>query len=200
MKDRAEKITLQIMDDAKAKVETINDEAKTQAEEIEKKARTQADKKKEQIIEQAKKDAEEQKRRITGMAQLEARKELLAAKQDIIGQVIDKIMDQLSGMDDQSYLDLMENLLLRMVERGDEIIVCSERDKDRIPSEFWKKINDALKKKGKKGELALSDETRTISGGFIILSDGVEINCSFESLFQLKKDELESDIADILFN
>lgn len=199
MEDRAGKITNQIIDDAKAKVKLIKDDALSKAKEVEDKAKVEADKKKEQIIDQANKDAQEQKRRIIGMAQLETRKEMLAAKQEIISAVLDRLMDNLAGMDDQTYLELMEKLLFRVIERGDETIVCSSRDRQRIADSFWVKINKELVERGKKGALVVSPQTRDIAGGFIALSAGVEINCSFESLLEMKKEELESEVAAILF-
>ena len=199
MKDGADRIVQRIMDDAETRAGEIIAEAEKISEKIITDARQKASSMQEQIMNQAKKSAAEQKWRIMGVAQLEARKNLLTAKQEMISQVFDQILDELIELDEQAYLSLMRELLLNLVETGSEKVLCSARDKERIPREFWRDVNKELANKGKKGELKLSEETRDIQGGFILLDEGVEMNCSFESLLEMKRDDLEPEVASLLF-
>ncbi len=199
MKEGAERIVSRILDDAGFKAESIKQEAAEKAEAVKAEARQKAARRQEHILEQARKDAEEQKRRIVGVAQLEARKELLAAKQELISEAFRDSLDQLVKLDDNSYLSIIESMLLNLVETGDETVFCSAGDLKRIPDSFWDDINKKLAGQGKKGELLLSKETRDIKGGFILQAEGVEMNCSFESLLAMKRDELEPEIAAVLF-
>ena len=66
--------------------------------------------------------------------------------------------------------------------------------------DFWKDINEELQIKGKAGKLVPAKEPRDIHGGFILLAEGVEINCSFEALLTMKRDELEPKVAAVLFS
>jgi V/A-type H+/Na+-transporting ATPase subunit E len=199
MAEGAERIIRRILDDAAGKSETIKADAVEKAGAVEAEAKQKASRKQEQILEQARKEAGEQKRRIVGVAQLEARKDLLTAKQQLISEAFHISLDQLAGMDDSAYLSVIRNMLLSMVETGTETVVCSAADLERIPEDFWKEVNDALAGQGKKGELTLSKESREIRGGFILQAEGAEINCSFEALLEMQRDDLEPEVAAVLF-
>ena len=49
------------------------------------------------------------------------------------------------------------------------------------------------------GMLTLSEETRDIKGGFIMVDGDVEINCAFETLVRLQREQMEKKVADALF-
>lgn len=199
LKEGADRIIQRVLDDAQARAESIKAEASEKADAVESEAREKANRRKEHILEQARKSADEQKSRIIGVAQLEARKKLLAAKQEMIGEAFQKTLDEMSGLDDQEYLSVIRNLLLEITDTGTETVIFNERDKERIREDFWKEVNTGLANQGKKGELQLSEETRPIKGGFILQRGGLEMNCSFESLLERKRDELEYEVAELLF-
>ncbi len=199
MKEGADRIVRRVLDDAQANADAIKEEATKKANSVEDEAKKKAERRKEHILEQARKTANEQKGRIIGVAQLESRKDLLAAKQEMIGEAFQKALDELVNLNDQDYLAVIHDLLINMTETGSETVIFSERDRKRISENFWQEVNKELSSKGKKGELKLSEETRDIKGGFILQSGGVEMNCSFESLLDMKRDELEPEIAGLLF-
>jgi len=199
VKEGAGRIITRILDDAGAKAESIQKEAAEKAEGISAEAKQKAARRKEHILEQARKDSEEQKRRIIGVAQLESRKEMLAAKQELISEAFDKSLEELTMLDDSAYLSIIKSMLLNLVESGRETVLCSAGDLKRIPGNFWEDVNNELAGQGKKGELTLSSEPRDIMGGFILQDEGVEVNCSFESLLAMQRDELEPEVAAVLF-
>lgn len=199
MKEGADRIIQRVMDDAQARAEAIKEEASKKAEAVESEARGKANRRKEQILEQARKSAAEQKSRIIGVAQLEARKKLLGAKQEMIGKAFQKALDELSGMEEREYLSVVRNLLLETADTGTETVISNERDQKRLTEDFWKEVNKSLAEQDKKGELKLAEETRPIKGGFILQRSGLEMNCSFESLLERKRDELEYEVAELLF-
>ena len=47
--------------------------------------------------------------------------------------------------------------------------------------------------------LTLSEETRDLKGGFIMVDGDVEINCAFETLVRLQREQMEKKVADALF-
>ena len=47
--------------------------------------------------------------------------------------------------------------------------------------------------------LTLSQETREMKGGFIMVDGDVEINCAFETLIRLQREKLEKEVANVLF-
>ncbi len=199
MKEGADRIIQRVLDDAQARAESIKEEASKKAEAVESEARAKANRRKEQIIEQARKSAAEQKSRIIGVAQLEGRKKLLGAKQEMIGEAFQKALERMSGLDDREYASVVRNLLLETADTGTETVIFNERDKKRLPEDFWKDVNKSLAEQDKKGELKLAEETRPIKGGFILQRGGLEMNCSFESLLERKRDDLEYEVAELLF-
>ena len=50
------------------------------------------------------------------------------------------------------------------------------------------------------GMLTLSEETRPMKGGFVLVDDDVEVNCAFETLVRLQREKLERDVARVLFD
>mgnify|MGYP000859366859 CR=1 FL=1 len=49
------------------------------------------------------------------------------------------------------------------------------------------------------GLLTLAQETRKMRGGFVMLDNDVEINCTFETLVRLQREKLEKQVAQVLF-
>lgn len=199
MKEGAERICRRILTDARSQAEAIAAEAAQKSDLILAEAQKEAEKRREQILERAQKEAEELKRRILGMAQLDARKEMLAAKQELINEAFRQALEALSNLDDSTYFAVLRRMLLNAIKTGDEVVILSPRDKAKIPEEFWKDLKKELSASGRAGELTVSEGDAEISGGFILQSGGVEINNSFSSLLEMQKDELEVEVAALLF-
>ena len=68
-----------------------------------------------------------------------------------------------------------------------------------MSKEVVAEINAELKAKGLKGEIKISETIGSFRGGFIE-KGGVEINNTFESLVDSLKDQLEFEVAKVLFN
>ena len=62
-----------------------------------------------------------------------------------------------------------------------------------------KLVNSATAQITGTGLLSLSEETRNIRGGFILVDGPIEVNCAFETLVRLQREKLEKQVADILF-
>jgi len=188
-----------ILEEAKQEKEKIINEAKTQAKEIEARYKSQVDQILGSILEKAKKAAEEKKRRIISMAELENRKGLLKAKQEIIDEVFEKAKKKLKALPDEQYRNLIADMLIKSTITGNEEVIISESDRQRITPEFIKEINEKLKDMGKQGNLRISKTSEDMIGGFILKSEDVEINSTFDSLIKMEREELETEIAKILF-
>ncbi|MBS3942743.1 MAG: hypothetical protein KGZ32_00680 [Dethiobacter sp.] len=199
MTEGIERIVRRILDDAGKKADVIMDEAAQKADRVKAEAELKAAGKEKRILEQAAKEAEEQKRRIVGVALLDARKELLAAKQELLDKAFRQSLEDLANLEEPSYFGILKEMLLAQVITGRETVILSARDRERIPADFWREINEELKRSGKNGELTLSEETRAIQGGFVLQAGGVEINCSFKSLLDMQRDEIEPAVAGLLF-
>jgi V/A-type H+/Na+-transporting ATPase subunit E len=194
-----DRIKEQILQDSQAKANSILDDAKKQALELIEKANVNARQKSEEIQKKASSDASEKLRISRSMLELEMRKDILSTKQQLIEEVFQKALNSLSKMENNEYEAILYKLIVDAVETGEEEILLSKHDKNRLPGDFSNKLNQVLVQAGKKGNLKLSDEERDIMGGFVLKTKGVEINYSFEALLRMDRDEIEPEVAAILF-
>ena len=194
-----EKIKQKIMQDAEAKTNEILEKARLQAKEIVEKAKQKAEARAKEISQKSAYDVSEKKRIINSIVELEMRKDILAAKQQLINEVFEKVLERLNNLDNDRYEQIIFEMLMASIDSGDEEIVMSEARKEKLSADFVNKLNKALEREGKKGNIKLSDETRDISGGFVLKSQGVEVNNSFEAVIRLYRDEIEPKVAEIFF-
>jgi V/A-type H+-transporting ATPase subunit E len=194
-----EKIKEKILQDCEITVNSILEEAKKQAEAVLSRSQTQANEKTEEIRKKATANSFEKVRIANSMAELEMRKSKLLTKQNIIDEVFNKALEQLSSLDDAKYEKILFNMLLNAIETGEEEVVLSGNRKNKISEGFIDNVNQALVSAGKKGNVRLSEKTANIAGGFILINQGVEVNSSFEALIRLYRDEIEPKVAQMLF-
>lgn len=188
-----------ILQDAELKEKEILEKAKLQANEIVEKANQKAASRAKELSQKSVHDVSEKKRIINSNVELEMRKDVLTAKQQAIEKVFDKVLEKMNNFTDSKYEQVIFDMLMASVESGEEEVVMSEAGKKKLSADFLNKLNKALAAEGKKGNVKISDEIRDISGGFILKSQGVEINNSFESIIRLSRDEIEPKVAEIFF-
>ena len=142
------RIKEKILEEAREEKQKIIDSAKVQARDIKAKQEQEAKQIRKEILERAKKEADEKKRRILSMAQLEKRKAILRIKQQIIDEVFLKAKANFQQMPDEDYKDLIGKMLVKSVIKGDEEVIISEKDRNRISQEFLDTINEYLQSQG----------------------------------------------------
>lgn len=191
-----ERIKERILEEARNEADKKIKEAEKRANNIIEKARDDAEQNKKMLLEKGKKEAKTRKARLISMAELEMKKEILATKQEMVEEAFEKAMERLKSMDASKYEKILINMILGAVETGNEEIILSNNYLDKLSADFLKKLNNSGKKKL---NLKLSGEKREFAGGFILKSKGIEVNNTFESIIRMEKDNIESQIAGILF-
>lgn len=194
-----EDILKKIRENAQKEAKRIRKETEQRAEAILEEARKEAASIKGKLLEKGKVSSRQERRRILTMANLESRKEILKVKQNLIESAFQRASQRLKALSAKEYQATIKKMLLRAVESGQEEMLISSLDKKVITSSFLEGVNKELAKKGKMGRLRLSPERREFEGGFVLRLSRKEINCTFHSLFQERKDELEGEIAQIIF-
>ena len=191
-----EKITGRINEDAQREIDAITDKARAEAEAITARYQAQADKESAEILARGRQNADERVERLASVAQLEAKKMTLAAKQYVLGEAFDKALKDLTELPEEKYVALLAALAVKAARTGREALIFNPGDRTRYGVKVATMANGAL---GKKGNLTLSEETRDIQGG-LLLSDGdVEVNCAFETLVRLTRNQIAGDVAKVLF-
>lgn len=195
----AEKLNEKIISQATERAEKVLSEAKSRAEEIVNGAEKQADVRSKKILEQAQVEAGERRNRARTIAELDARKASLGAKEELIEDTFRQALARLQNQKPEEAQKIIQPMLLSTVQTGREEIIVSDRDRELFTPEFLAALNKALEKQGKEGKLILSEQTREIMGGFILRSGKVEINSSFDSILRMQRDHLEPAVAAALF-
>ncbi|MCW6110372.1 V-type ATP synthase subunit E [Clostridium sporogenes] len=193
-------LTGKILEEAKVEKEEFIKEAKEDGKKILDEKTAEAKIIEKNTIEKAERESVIRRERILSNAELKVRNEKLQSKQKVIEKVLEKSLEKLSSLSKEEYLSYIKERILTLPIDGDEKIIINLKDKLIITEDFINKINSELVKKGKLGNLSLSDETRDFKAGFILEKNGIEINNSFEALISSMKDELEYEVARVLFN
>ena len=145
------------------------------------------------------KEGEEEKREKLIRTRSEERRKILALKRELMDETFRQAEQIFSNLDREEYLSLLKSSLLSSIDSGNEEIIISSRDKELIEESFIEKLKKELKKKGKEGELKFSPILGEKERGFILKKEGMQVNCTFSSLFSSLKDELEIEVAKRLF-
>lgn len=223
-----EKITGQIQADTQAEVDQIAAQAKAQADEIlaDYEARAQAQAK--IIAEKGKQNAAHREERLIAVAGLEERKATLNAKQEMVDRAFDQAMETLCNLPEEEYVNLLAALAVKAAVTGREQVILSQKDRARVGKAVVMTANDALAKAvapkmpqdltetrtgaflekvvngasallAGTGMLTLSEKTAPIQGGLLLADGDVEVNCSFEMLVRLARNDLAGQVAKLLF-
>ena len=193
-------LTSKILSDAEERKESILKEANEEKAKIVSKKEALAKSEEATMVEKAKTEAKTAKERIISGAELRSRNEKLTAKQAVIDKVFEKSIEKICKMSDQEIKEFIKNKIVNADVVGDETIILNEKGNKLVDANLLKEINSELLAKGKKGELTISKEVRNFKGGFILEKDGIEINNTFEDLVNSERDDLEFEVAKVLFN
>ena len=189
-----EKITQRIASEAQAEIDRILGDARDEADRIAESYRAQADGEAAELNARNEKNAAEREERLVSAAQMEARKVLLAAKQEMVEKAYIQALDKLCAMPEEQYVDVLAKLLVEASSNGKEEAVFSKEDREQAGKAAVEKANQLSGK-----QILLSEETQPIRGGFILKDKNVEVNCTFETLVRLQKAETAGAVVKKLF-
>lgn len=192
-----DKMKSQILDEAKAAADSKLSDAKSQAEEILDKAKAEAAKITSSISQKSEAEIANYKERVVSSIDLQRRTKILAAKQEIIAEALDKAYGTLKTMESGAYFDMLLKLLGKYALPQEGEIYFSSADLERLPDGYEAKISGVAAEKG--GSLTLSKTGRNIENGFILAYGGIEENCTIKAMFDAKKDELSDKVHKLLF-
>lgn len=188
-----EKITGRILSDAQAEIDTLMADAKAQAADIAAKYANEARKVYADAAAKGKNAAEDRETHLGSSAQMEARKMILAAKQEMLDAAYADAEKRLNSLPDKAMVETLAALAQKASVTGKEEIILNANVAKRLGAEVVKKANS-------KGlNLTLSKTTGNFAGG-LLLSDGdVEVNCTFDTLVRLTRNETAGEVAKVLF-
>lgn len=227
--DGIDKITGRIERDSRDQAEAILAEARSDTDSLRASYEQRAKAETDAILKKGAEAAAQREERLASVAQLEARKLILGAKQEMVGKAFDRALTTLATLPDAEYVTLLAKLAARAARTGREQVVLSQRDRTRfgklivtqaneilarqvapkLPSELTESRAGAFLDKvatvasavfAGTGMLTLAEESRPMAGGLILKDGSVETNCTFETLIHLQRDTLAFEVAKTLFD
>ncbi len=195
----ASAIIEKILSDARKEADTILTSFRKEVEALEKERDQEIEKIKTEAAKEAELRAEEVVKRELSSKQMEARKSLLEFKQELIDRIFDLAYEQVTKLKSEEYKDFLKTLFLKTVETGEEEVIIGKKDVRQITPSFLQTVNRELKKTGKEGKLRLGEPSSEIDGGFILRKGRKETDVTLSALFASARDELETEVAEILF-
>ena len=188
-------ITSKILKDAEAGKENILAAAEEEKNKILSKKASAANEIAQEILQKAEADAKSKKERVISSAKIKVRNNKLAAKQEIIDEVFEKSINKLTELSKEQFLNFVKNSILSMNLTGKQTLILNETGLKFVDDSFIDELN-----KEAKATIALSKTAGNFKGGFILENNGIEINSTYEALVSSLRDELEFEVAKVLFN
>ena len=189
-----EKITSKIISEASELKDKTLSEARVQSDAV----LAEAQKKAQEMVEESKKRGLEEKEKIISrrksVADIDCRKVFLAKKQELIGQCFDKAVDEIISVDEADYTDLLTALGKNSGLTAGQLIF-NEKERAAI----GQKVVDALNAAIPGGSFALSEETRKLRGGYMLMCGQTFINNTIEALVEEARPELVAEVAKMMF-
>ena len=192
-----DKILNEIKSDAEKEAAEIISTAEKAAEDKKAKAKAQCDSYRAEADEKLSRKLEEENKKTQSQCEQLEKLKMLETKQEIIEGVLKKAKERLISQDNDKYFDNISILLKKYAQPEEGTLLLNAKDLDRKPADFGKTVESIAKECG--GSLKLSDTSADIDGGFIIKYGNIEINASFDAIFDENKDELIDTVNGILF-
>ncbi len=198
------KIIDAILGDAKAEAEQIKASANDEAKMTVASAKDAAQRRASKIADAANAEGEEIVRRALLVAKLEARKNSLASRRELLEKAFEDAFSELSRLEGRQYAELIAKLVVGAAESGTETVVTPEDTYERYTKPYidgktmLEYLNAALEKAGKKGALKLGKPAK-IAGGVTLVGEKADIGCSFGSLIAAFREEHETEVSRLLF-
>ena len=123
-------------------------------------------------------------------AALDGRKSALAKKRAVIDRAFTSAYQAMLALSSNQRKQICARLLRAETEGGETVVPAAE---DRAVIES---ILAAMPER----KLTLAKEDASFDGGFLLLANGYEKDCSFASLLQMIRDEEETNVSKLLFD
>lgn len=194
-----EKIIAHIENDAKAQAQAIIDEANRKAEEVRSAGEKAAQEAYDKLIREGKAECEAMLNRKIRMAEMEAKKEVLGAKQERVVETFAKSVSIICELPIEEYAELFAKMAAKVSVSGTEEMYFCKNDKDECGQRIADRANELLAAQGKVGKLTVAEEAVNICGGFVLIENGIELNCSAEMLVDRCHKNMVAEVANALF-
>lgn len=194
-----EKITARIEADAQAEAARISEEAALRCKEIRTEGEAKAQETYWRRVKDGVKAAESRVERLGKAAEMEARKSILACKQEIVAEAFDRAEEKLLALPADEYVDFLAAQAAAGSVSGREEILLNVKDREAYGKKVTAKANERLLASGRTAGLTLSRESGDFSGGLILRDGSITVNCTAAALIAEARQSQASAVAAELF-
>lgn len=195
-----EKIIAHIRADAEAQTAAILSQAEQQCAAIREDFEARARERYAEKLRTGQKACEDRIDSMDRIARMEAKKSLLALKQEMVSKSFELAVEQLVKLPEAEYVALLGKLAAEASVTGGEEIVLNAHDRKAVGEKTVRAANARLAAAGRPAALKLSPAEGSFAGGLLLRRGSIETNCTAELLVELQRGELSSELAGVLFD
>lgn len=194
-----EKITERILAEANEAADNAKSEAEAKAKEILEEFEGKAKQNYEQLVANGRIEAAAAAERKVRTAKLQAKKDILGTKQEFIDRAYTIAQESILALPEDEYVSLLAKKACEASVSGEEAVILNEDDRSALGQKVVEAANALLAAAGKKASLVLSDETANMTGGLFLKQNDVSVNCSIDSIIGTFREDMDIEIAKVLF-
>ena len=188
-----EKITARILADAQAEADAVKAEAEGKCAAIKGEYDKKAQEEYWNLARAGVNDCEAKVQRMGRAAEMEAKKDLLNLKQEMVSLAFQKATEQVCSMPEEKYVAFLAALAAKASGTKDEELLMAEKDAE-LGALVAEKANELIG-----GSLHYEGNTRDMQGGIVLRRGNIEVNCDIEILVDRYRYELSGQVAEVLF-
>ena len=178
-----DKLVAEILQQAQKEANRMLTKAKTGNSEFSEKENKKIQKEVDAINDKAQEEAQALKERVISNANLKSRDMILQAKEELVEDVLERVLERLKNIDTKKYLKFVENILKNLnLSKNAEVIVTKD-----MRLALGDKILD----------YKISDQT--VESGCSIKDGNLIYNNEFSNLIEFNREELEREILNKIF-
>ena len=178
------------------RVEDVISAAEEEGKKIIKEREAKAKEEKEETLKEEKEKGETEVEAAKTLARLEARKNLLKKKEEIISSILKKLKEKIGELPKSDYQRFFLETLHPLLSEGKYQLLVGRKDKEKLGEDFFHDVQKSISK----GDLILAGETSEIDEGLLLKGDGVEINLSLENVLKSREREVKMKLNSFLFS
>ena len=176
-------LVAEILQQAHKEANRMLTKAKTENSEFSEKENKKVQKEVEAINDKAEEEAQALKERVISNANLKSRDMILQAKEELVDDILERVLERLKNIDAKKYLKFVENILKNLnLSKNAEVIVSKD-----MRLALGDKILD----------YRISDQT--VESGCSIKDGNLIYNNEFSNLIEFNREELEREILNKIF-
>ncbi len=186
IEDDAVKLSADILNDAKSKVNQMQYNSHLKVEKLKFKTEKMAEV-----------ESDEIRKQLQSMSDLEYKKYLLQQRRSLIDEAFTQAQNKIKTLNVGDIANKVSSMIVKQAEGGETLYV-GDNQANWLSDAVFNDINSKLKAQNK-NELVKGDKQIENATGAVLVKDGVELNCTIESLLASLRVDIERDVAERLF-